>query len=508
MNLRPYQQAAVDAVLSKWKEHRKLLLVLPTGGGKTIVFSKIALARFSAGRTLILAHRDELLTQAQDKLKAATGIVAAREQAENHAIDEAVVVASIQTMQRRLDQWAGKFSTVIIDEAHHALSDSYQEVLAAFGDAKILGVTATPDRGDAKNLGAYFDEVAYEVDLLTLIKDKYLSPIKVRSVPLNIDISAVKSTAGDFNAGDLGSALEPYLAAAADALTTHAKDRKTLVFLPLIQTSKRFVELAKARGWNAEHVDGNSEDRTEILARFAAGTTNLLSNSMLLTEGYDDPSINCLMVLRPTRSRSLYSQMIGRGTRMAFGKSDLLIIDPLWLTGKHTLIKPAHLISGSDDEADVMSKAVENAQAEMDLEGLQVDARRQREESLRKKLEREAAQAKYRSQNLVDPIAYALDLHNVRVADYEDTMAWHGRDMTDGQRKALTAFGFDLTRVRNRGHASALIDLLFSRRTQKLASPKQVVWLKKFGHPSPNTVTFTDASKFLDAAFQRTRNTK
>ena len=172
MNLRPYQQAAVDAVLSKWKEHRKLLLVLPTGGGKTIVFSKIALARFSAGRTLILAHRDELLTQAQDKLQAATGIVAAREQAENRAIDEAVVVASIQTMQRRLDQWAGKFSTVIIDEAHHALSDSYQEVLAAFGDAKILGVTATPDRGDAKNLGAYFDEVAYEVDLLTLIKDK------------------------------------------------------------------------------------------------------------------------------------------------------------------------------------------------------------------------------------------------------------------------------------------------------------------------------------------------
>jgi superfamily II DNA or RNA helicase len=502
MQLRKYQQDAISAILDKWKTYNKLLLVQPTGSGKTIVFSQIAKARLEHGRTLILAHREELIKQAQDKLQRTTGIVADREQGEHHAGNAPIVIASIQTMQRRQDQWANKFSTVIIDEAHHVLSDSYQQVLSRFEGAKILGVTATPDRGDKKNLGSYFDEVAFEIGLLDLIKENHLAKIFVKSVPLNIDLSNVRTTAGDFNEADLGEALEPYLEAAADSVTKHAQGRKVLVFLPLIKTSQTFAKMCKDRGWRAEHVDGNSPDRVNILSRFTGGECNLLCNSMLLTEGYDEPSIDCLMVLRPTRSRALYSQMIGRGTRTHESKDHLLVIDPLWLTGKLSLIKPAHLIAESEEEAQIMSEMA-NVQEALDLEGMQVNAQKIREESLRKKLAREASIAKYRSKNLIDPISYALDLHNTQLADYSETMKWHYQPATEGQLKALKSFGFDCDKVRNRGHASKLLDLLFTRSNSKLATPKQINWLRKMGHPSPNTATFTEAKDYLDKVFNK-----
>jgi superfamily II DNA or RNA helicase len=502
MQLRTYQQEAINAILDKWKTYDKLLLVQPTGSGKTIVFSQIAKARLGHGRTLILAHREELIKQAQDKLQRSTGIVADREQGEHHAGDAQVIVASIQTMQRRLDKWANKFATVIIDEAHHVLSESYQEVLAAFKGAKILGVTATPDRGDKKNLGSYFEEVAYEIGLLDLIKEKHLSKIFVKSVPLNIDLSNVRTIAGDFNEADLGEALAPYLEAAADSLTEHARGRKVLAFLPLIKTSETFAQMCKARGWKAEHIDGNSNNREQILSRFSSGECNLLCNSMLLTEGYDEPSIDCLMVLRPTRSRALYSQMIGRGTRPMPNKDHLLIIDPLWLTGKLSLIKPAHLIAETDEVADIMSN-INNVQEALDLEVMQIDAQKIREESLRKKLIREAGISKYRSKSLIDPISYALDLHNTQLADYSETMKWHSMTATEGQLKALKGFGFDCEKVRNRGHASKLLDLLFTRSNSKLATPKQMNWLRKMGHSSPNTATFTEAKDYLDKVFSK-----
>jgi superfamily II DNA or RNA helicase len=496
MKLRPYQQDAVSSVLQKWNDFRKTILVLPTGGGKTIVFSHIAHARRNAGRTLILAHRDELISQAIEKLYSATGIKAEREQADHHASSDAdVVVASVQTMQRRLDKWRDAFATVIVDEAHHVLSDSYQEVLGAFDMAKVLGVTATPDRGDKKSLGQYFEEVAYEVGMLDLIKQGYLSKVYVKSIPLNIDLSKVRTVAGDFSDSDSADAIEPYLEVIADALIKEAGDRKTLVFLPLIRTSMKMVEILKSKGMKSMHVDGMSDNRSEILASFSDSKEPIvLCNSMLLTEGYDCPSIDCIMCLRPTKSRSLYSQMVGRGTRISDGKGHLLILDPLCMTGRHSLIKPAHLIAKSES-------VVEHVHGDGDLEAMMENAEHDLEKSLKKKLDDEAKKSKFRKKGLLDPFNFGLDIDNIPLADWTETMPWHSAPVSENQAKLIGSFGLDVEKVRNKGHASALIDTLMTRRNAKLATPTQVMWLKRFFYKNPNAATFEQASAFLKSKF-------
>lgn len=243
MQLRPYQQEAREAVQAEWAKGRKrTLLVLPTGCGKTIVFSKIIEDQVKEGkRVLVLAHRSELLEQASDKLKTATGLGTALEKAENTSIGSwyRVVVGSVQTMQRekRLSQFPPNwFDTIVVDEAHHAISDGYQRVLGYFEQSNVLGVTATPDRGDMKNLGSYFDSLAYEYSLVQAIKEGYLSKIKALTIPLSLDLSNVSMSAGDFKASDVGTALDPYLEQIADEMVKQCADRKTVVFLPLVKT--------------------------------------------------------------------------------------------------------------------------------------------------------------------------------------------------------------------------------------------------------------------------------
>jgi superfamily II DNA or RNA helicase len=248
MELRPYQIAAIQAIYEEWKERQRTLLVLPTGCGKTIVFADIAKKRTVKGRVLILAHREELLEQARDKIMFSCGMNCSIEKAEKSCIDspELITVGSVQTLmsEKRLNRFAPDyFKTVIIDEAHHALAKSYQNVLQYFSAAKVLGVTATPDRGDMRKLGEYFESLAYEYSLRNAVKDRYLSPIRVQTMPLNIDMSQVGVSCGDFKDNDLGHALDPYLEDIADEMAKVCKDRHTLVFLPLIATSQHFRDI-------------------------------------------------------------------------------------------------------------------------------------------------------------------------------------------------------------------------------------------------------------------------
>ena len=244
MELRPYQEQAKQAIQQQWSDGiQKTLLVLPTGTGKTIVFSKLSEDCVRDGeRVLILAHRGELLDQAADKMDKATGLKCAVEKADDSSLNSwyRVVVGSVQSLMRekRLSQFRpDHFNTIIVDEAHHCLSDSYQRVLSYFGDAKVLGVTATPDRGDMRNLGQYFESLAFEYTLPKAIKDGYLSPIKAQTIPLKLDLTGVGQQAGDFKTADLGTALDPYLYQIADEMAKVCMDRKTVVFLPLIKTS-------------------------------------------------------------------------------------------------------------------------------------------------------------------------------------------------------------------------------------------------------------------------------
>ena len=291
MELRKYQEEARESIQKEWAEGRKkTLLVLPTGCGKTIVFSKVIEDRVRMGeRVLVLAHRSELLDQASDKLLQATGLQTSLEKAGSTSLGSwnRVVVGSVQTLQqpKRLANFEkDHFNTIVVDEAHHCISDGYQRVLSHFDSANVLGVTATPDRGDMRNLGTYFDSLAYEYTLPKAIKEGYLSPIKALTIPLNLDLSSVSMSQGDFKASDVGNALDPYLEQIANEMMEHCKDKKTVVFLPLVNTSKKFRDILNSKGFRAAEVNGESKDRAEILEDFENDKYNVIQ-CFLLKDG-------------------------------------------------------------------------------------------------------------------------------------------------------------------------------------------------------------------------------
>lgn len=505
MVLRPYQQAAKAAVLDEWDRGvDKTLLVLPTGTGKTIVFSAVAEEAVKrGGRVLILAHRGELLEQAADKLEKSTGLRSSLEKAESSCLGSwyRVAVGSVQSLQRpsRLDRFAPDyFSTIIIDEAHHCISDGYQRVLEHFSAAKVLGVTATPDRGDMRSLGQYFETLAYEYTLVQAIRDGYLSPIKALTVPLRLDLSSVGVQNGDFKVGDLGTALDPYLDAIADEMLKNCADRKTVVFLPLVKTSQKFRDILNAKGFRAAEVNGESDDRAEVLRDFEAGKYNVLCNSMLLTEGWDCPSVDCVIVLRPTKIRSLYSQMVGRGTRLYPGKDHLLLLDFLWHTERHELCHPAALVAESPDVAKKMTENIEETGAAVDImeaeEQAESDVVAQREEALAKQLE----EMKRRKRKLVDPLQFEMSIQAEDLSGYVPTFGWEMGPATDKQRKTLEKLGIFPDQIDNAGKAAMLLDRLDKRRDAGLTTPKQIRFLEGKGFEHVGQWQFDDARRLID----------
>ena len=505
MELRPYQETARQKVQEEWEEGKKrTLLVLPTGTGKTIVFSKIIEDRVKKGeRVLVIAHRGELLEQASDKLYKSTGLKTATEKAEQTSLGSfyRVVVGSVQTLQRekRLNQFPPEyFDTIVIDEAHHAISDGYQRVLKHFEDANVLGVTATPDRGDMRNLGSYFESLAYEYSLPEAIKSGYLSPIKALTIPLKLDLSNVKQQAGDFSTKDLGTALDPYLEQIAEEMKKQCFNRKTVVFLPLVKTSQKFRDILNKHGFKAAEVNGESADREQVLKDYEEGKYNVLCNSMLLTEGWDCPSVDCVIVLRPTKVRALYSQMVGRGTRLAPGKKELLLLDFLWHTERHELCHPANLIATDEKVAKKMTENIEELGAPIDLEEAEQQAKEdvalEREESLAKQL----AEMKRRKRKLVDPLQFEMSIQASELTDYVPSFGWQMSPPTDKQVKALEKWGIFPDEIENAGKAEMLINRLVKRRDAGLSTPKQIRFLENRGFQHVGTWQFEAATKLIN----------
>lgn len=506
MELRPYQQQAHDAIFEKWDDGvSKTLLVLPTGCGKTIVFAKVAENCVRRGnRVLILAHRGELLDQASDKIKKSTGLGCAVEKADETCLGSwfRITVGSVQSMQseKRLKKFSTDyFNTIIIDEAHHCLSDSYQRVLEHFSGANVLGVTATPDRGDMRNLGSYFEALAYEYTLPKAIKEGYLSPIKAMTIPLNIDLTGVGMQSGDFKTGDLGTALEPYLMQIADEMIKNCSERKTVVFLPLVSTSKKFAEILNQKGFYAAEVNGNSTDRAEVLRDFDNGVYNVLCNSMLLTEGWDCPSVDCVIVLRPTKVRSLYCQMVGRGTRLCEGKTELLLLDFLWHTERHELCHPAALICENEEVAKQMTENMEqNAGCPIDIEEAEEKATEdvvsKREESLAKELQA----MKTRKRKLVDPLQFEMSIQAEDLSSYVPSFGWEASPASDKQINALEKYGIFPDQIDNAGKANLLLDRLNKRREEGLTTPKQIRFLESKGFDHVGIWRFDVAKSMID----------
>jgi superfamily II DNA or RNA helicase len=512
MELRPYQRDLCNGAWKLFEEEQlsRVLGVLPTGGGKTECFAKMA-GYAPLQPALILAHREELIEQAAFKIERSTGIKCGIEKADRHAsTEDTIVVASVQTLLNadRLRKFEpDHFKLVVADEAHHALSESWLKVLRYFEPARILGVTATPHRGDKRSLGAFFQDVIKpEVTLFDLIRQGYLAPIKIRTVPLKITVAHTGSIISDREAA---SAIEPVLEIVADEVVKYASGRKCLIFLPLIATSEKFRDMLLARGLAAGHVDGVDEERKQKLEDFKNGKITHLCNAMLLTEGYDEPSVDCVICLRPTTSQALYAQMVGRGTRLFPGKDNLLLLDFLWLHAKHKLVRPAHLVASSDAIADGMTAMAEKGaesyagapEGEVDLEELHESAIKERESKLRKELESKAR----KESRVIDVMEYALDTKDVSLADFEASAKWEEAPASPRQLLLVKTFGIDPKSITCAGHAKAVIGKFLYRKKLALATPKQLIHLRRMGHPTPHMATEKEASAWLEKRWGKRR---
>jgi len=359
--LRDYQQDAVSAVLTARANGReRVLLILPTGAGKTIVFASIIGGILTdGGRALVLVHRDELLNQAVAKLRDVLGVEIdiGIVKAEQNNIDAQIVVASVQTLCRpnRLAQLGSGFVVCVIDEAHHAAAETYRQILSRVRDPVdssepapfVLGVTATADRGDGVGLAGVFESIAYEKPMLELIEHGHLVDIAARQIAIRADFNQLHTRAGDFVDGETGAAL---LAAEAPAQVARAydelaRDRKGLVFTPTVAVAEAMADAFNEQGIPAASLDGTTpiDQRRHILSDLKSGAVQVVSNCGVLTEGFDEPSISCVTIAKPTKSRGHYTQMLGRGTRPYPGKTNLLVLDTVGCTTHLDLMTAAEL---------------------------------------------------------------------------------------------------------------------------------------------------------------------
>ncbi len=497
MKLRPYQQKALDSIMHEWFENDATLLILPTGAGKTIVFSQVA-RLMGHGKVLVLAHREELIWQAKDKIEKTTGLKCAVEMA-NWTIDptctdlfhEAKVI--ISTVQSQI---SGKsvarmkkfnpmeFSAIIIDEVHHAVSTSYRKVIDHYKqnpELRFLGVTATPDRGDKKPLGILFHSVAFDYEILDAINDGWLVPIEQQLVTIHgLDFSKVRVTAGELNGADLIRIMEEEktMQGVASASVEIIGDKKTIVFTAGVRQAEVLSEIFnRHKPGMSTWICGKTpkEVRRETLGNFAEGKVQVVCNCGILTEGFDDPSVEVIIMARPTMSRSLYSQMIGRATRALPGivdqwelpeerkssileskKPSCLVVDFVGNSGRHKLVTSADILGGDKIPEEVITKAIEEAKKSGKpknvmtlLTDAQADIERKKEEQRQLQIQLEAArkarvvaQAEY-SQKQVDPFGR----YNVKMRPPSEWEKRNLKPLSDPQKNVLRKAGVDPEKV-------------------------------------------------------------
>ena len=502
MKLRPYQDEAVRATLAALFDVRSTLIVMPTGTGKTLVFASIAQVARRRGRILVLAHREELLDQAADKIRQATGLTCGIEQGERR-VDTAdipdVVVASVQSLAResRRSRFApDAFVLVIIDEAHHATAKSYAATLDHFGRAKLVGVTATPDRLDGRALRRVFESVAYVYEIRQAIADRWLVPIRQKIVRCeSLDLSQVRTLrSGDYADDGLAEVMldEAVLHEVAGPLLDLIDARPTILFAPTVAVATALADVVNTRAGStrAVAVSGRSsgEDRAGAIRAFAAGERQVLVNCALLTEGFDAPPTACVAVARPTKSRALYAQMIGRGTRISpeTGKTDLLVLDFTGRCVDHTLMTPAAILDGdADDETIEQVGQVLARNPDMSVDEALTLA--EAEVAAMRRISA-LGQARYRTCD-VDPFTVlGIPIGGGR-----------GMPATQPQIDALLRFRVDERTARSATlrQAQALLDALVRRARLKHCTYPMARQLSRFGLRSD--VSFADAGRAMEA---------
>lgn len=531
MKLRPYQHAAALAVLKEWEDKRSTLVVIPTGGGKTILFADM-IRRVFPRKALVIAHREELIFQAKEKIQRVTGYRVEVEMADQRANmadgffgGPQVVVSTVQT-QTAGGAGAGRmskflpsdFGLLIVDEAHHVTAESYRRILNYYGQnehLRVLGVTATPDRADEEALGQVFDSVAYDYEILDAIRDGWLVPIEQQVVEIDgLDFSAMRTTAGDLNGGDLAAVMESekQLHGVADATLSIAGSRRGLIFAASVKQAEQLCDILNRHregcaGWVCGKTD--KDERRKALSDFSTGKTQFMCNVGVLTEGFDDPLVELVVMGRPTKSRSLYAQMVGRATRplpgvvdeaddspehrtaaiLASRKPSCLVVDFAGNAGRHKLVTSADILGGN-----VSPEAVQEAYQRARKSGkpVRMDEALEQAEEERIEEERKAKLAEAaRRAKLVGRATYSttsvspFDVFGIRPAP---SRGWdNGKQISEKLRGLLTKHypGVNVGALEY-PQARQLAAELFRRWEGKLCTFKQASVLRKFGYDAHN----------------------
>lgn len=520
--LRYYQRRAVDAVHEKLASDRSTLLVMATGLGKTQTFG--AIAKHWPGRVLVIAHRDELVSQAAKRLAQMSGEQVGVEQASFFSRAERIVVGSVQTLHRekRLMRYQshGSPTLVIADESQHAPSRTWKKILNHWPAAKVLGVTATPDRADKRSLGDIFASVAYRMDITEGIHSGYLVPIIGERVYVEkLDISSVKSNAGDLSAGELDEEMAKVVEPVCRTVAEKWGDRRGVVFLPGKRSAKMAFERMEAILPNSSALvtdETPAEERRELIAKCKSGETRYLFNCLVATEGFDWPHADLVVLARPTKSRALHTQMVGRGTRVLPGlvehidgeenaahrraliesstKSHAIIADFVGNCGKHSLVSLEDCFAAnagySGEEVERAKKIAKKKNGGDPMENL-----REAREQLRKMAKSYTAKVSTRVERF-DPFAsMGVNLKSVAYMD-----EWRGREpMTPGQRAALKNIGLDdaeLSAMSKRA-AQRFFQSLDDRKRKGLCTFKHMKALSKRGVDAKN-MTFEQARLAMD----------
>jgi len=516
-NLRPYQLESVEAVLRELETVKSTLIVMATGMGKSVIFAEIA-AR-TAGNVLVLSHRNELVQQVRDHLWDATGEWSAIEQGDLKAGDARLVSGSVQTVVRRLDRFDKDwFELLIIDESHHALARSYRKIIDHF-NAKVVGVTATPDRGDGKGLRGIFQTVAYEMGIVRGVGDGWLVPLKgQRRFIEGIRLEKIKKVAGDLELGQLDNEIVNSRVAIARDLAAQLREKHTIVFTPGVESAKLIAAaLNELMHGCAREVDGNTQEgeRAEAFDLFKTGKIAYLVNCGIATEGVDLPITNVIAMCRPTLSRALYTQMVGRGLRSEPGilegltlpaerhlaiarsnKPDCLILDYVGNSGKHDLIGPEDILGA--DETDIVIKSAKKIANESAKNGEAIDiqeAIRLAKKALSEAADRRiAAAVKARS---FDPLKV------LRLGAEPPDMAQRAEPPTPGLLQAILKFRLNESEMKGLTKSSAkrLLDGLIARSRAGKCTYPQIRVLTKFTDILQEellNVSFGTASAMID----------
>ena len=546
MRLRPYQTEAVEAALQAARAGQSALIVLPTGCGKTVCFAAIIdtlLAENPGKFAIVLAHREELIRQAVEKIEKFTSRRCAIEMAGLAATMDGlltrpdVVVSTIQTQNAGTPPRMKKFrpeevAVVVVDESHHIVSPSYRKVVDYYraGGAALIGVTATPDRSDEAALGQVFDEAPYVYDVGDAIRDGWLVPIRQQMCKVTgLDYSDVRTTAGDLNAGDLAEVMEAEqnLQGVASATVQIVGDRKTLIFATTVKQAARLAEIInRHKPGSAASVNGGTDktERARLVRDFADGKIQFIVNVGVFTEGFDDPGVACVVMARPTKSRALYAQMLGRGTRPAervasllggmetaeerreairmSGKADVLVLDFEGNSGRHRLVTALDVLGGKDADEAVKArakKAIEEAGEKgeaVDPEAALAAAEKSIEEEKEREREEAAKRARLRASATyevldVSPFFGALGMETTMPIPVRNP----ARKLSPRQISALEKFGFKDAERMAYADGKRLLDECFRRIETGEPSYKQIKFLKRHNVDVP--ATKTEASRLI-----------